>query len=366
MYLHDLIDPADLDRGIKDGLIKVRHDSAEQQRIYNYSDAAMYTSGAWDNPAVRQCRGLITDLDGRIIARPWAKFFNHGQKEAGNLDLFAPVQVTDKMDGSLGILHRGGSGRLRVATRGSFESDQAKHATAWLDDLGYDAQDFGYLDTVTPLVEIIYPANRIVCDYGVRDELVLLGGVNIDTGEYLGPNDAAFARWPFARTRVFEYDSLHSALAAKPRAGAEGLCVRFLDRSHVVKIKQEDYVLLHRIVTGLSERSVWQHMSDGGALPGLLGPMPDELHDWTREVWDRLTTATDAIESDARLRHRRILADLPPGHARGDFAARAKACGLLAPYLFQIYDGRDPRPSILRTLKPAGDTRARPTSEATA
>lgn len=364
MYVHDLIDPADLDRGINERLINVRH-SDDGQRIYNYSDAAMYTSGAWDNPAVRQCRGLIADQDGKVVARPWAKFFNYGQKEAGALDLAAPVEVTDKMDGSLGIIHLDEAGELRVATRGSFESDQAKHATTWLRSR-LEPFDLIDLDTFTLLVEIIYPDNRIVCDYGGRDELVLLGAVHIDTGAYYGPTDAALvAHWPFARAHTFSHSTLRDSLAAAPRPGAEGLCVRFLDHPHVVKIKQDDYVLLHRIVTGLSERSVWQHMSDGGTLPDLLGPLPDELHDWTRGVWQRIDAAANQANWHARDVHRSILERLPLGHSRGDYAEQAKRHPNTS-LLFQLLDGRDPHPVILRSLKPAGDNRARPTSEATA
>ena len=36
------------------------------------------------------------------------------------------------------------------------------------------------------------------------------------------------------------------------------------------------------------------------------------------------------------------------------------------PYLFQLLDGRDPYPAILKTLRPHGDTRARARSEAIA
>lgn len=366
MYLDELIRPADLERGIADRLINVRH-SDDGQRIYNYSDAAMYTPGSWENPAVRQCRGLITNPDGKIVARPWAKFFNHGQSEAGELDLSAPVEVTDKMDGSLGIIHLDQSGEVRVATRGSFESDQAQHATAWLRARDVDTYDLDDLGEMTLLVEIIYPGNRIVCDYGTRDELVLLGGVVIDTGEYVGPDEAARASgWPFAHTETFAYETMRDALAARPRLGAEGLCVRFVDQPHIVKIKQEDYVALHRIVTGLSERSVWQHMVDGAALPDLLGPLPDELHGWAREVWERIEDEVDTTSLAAHSAHRQILNGLSAGHHRGEYAAHAKTHGPLTPLLFHLLDGRELRPSILRTLKPAGDTRARPTSEATA
>lgn len=355
----DLVDPTDLHRAMSDGMVKAR-ESGDGQTIYNYSDAAMWTDGAWDNPAVRQCRGLIVQ-DGSVVARPWAKFFNHGQSEAGALDLTVPVEVTDKMDGSLGIIHRAPDGRLRVATRGSFASDQAVHATTIL------RRRYAELEIpngVTPLVEIIYPANRIVCDYGRTDDLVLLGCVGHGAGDYYGPDDvAALIDWTGPKAETFPYASLAEALAAPPRTGAEGLCVRYLDRPHIVKIKQADYVALHRIVTGLSERTVWEAMSDGKAVTDLLDGIPDELHKWVRDVWQRIHDAASEINDRSVVAHYDILEALPEGYGRGDYAAKAKLEARFTPYLFQILDGRDPFPAILKTLKPAGDTRAKTYSE---
>lgn len=363
MLFTDLVHPANLASALDAKLITIR-ESGDGQRIYNYSDAAMYTHGAWDNPAVRQCRGLIVDQGGRVVARPWAKFFNHGQAEAGRLDMTAPVEVTDKMDGSLGIIHADARGKARVATRGSFASDQAIHAT---EVLRRHYGDLGWPPGVTVLVEIIYPANRIVCDYGDLDDLVLLGGVGIDSGIYYGPDDvAALVGWGGPVAETFPYATLADALAAPPRPGAEGLCVRYLDEPRIVKIKQDDYVALHRIVTGLSERTVWQHMLDGKPIDDLLDPLPDELHEWTLEVWGRLLLEADDIEDQAEREHERIVAELDPDFERRDYAERAKRHGSLTPYLFTILDGRDPRPAILKTLKPAGDTRALARSEAIA
>lgn len=355
-----LVDSADLARAMTDGLVKARP-SGDGQTIYNYSDAAMYTPGAWMNPAVRQCRGLIVQ-DEIVIARPWAKFFNHGQAEAGELDLSAAVEVTDKMDGSLGIIHCAPDGHLRVATRGSFTSDQAIHATAVLHERFADHID--WTDALTPLVEIVYPENRIVCDYGALDTLVLLGAVEIETGTYVGPDDAAQRiAWPGPVTKTFPFRTLADALAAPPRAGAEGLCVRYLDEPRIVKIKQDDYVALHRIVTGLSERTVWERLSAGHHMTDLLGEIPDELHGWVIDVWNGLTNRADEIREEAHKTHAEILKALPSDHGRREYAEKAKKRGSLAPYLFQILDGRDPTPAILKTLRPKGDTRAKPHAE---
>lgn len=359
--LYDIVNPEELAAGIEAKLINVR-ESDDGQRIYNYSDAAMYTPAAWDNPAVRACRGLIVNPSGFVIARPWVKFFNHGQVEAGTLDLDAPVETSDKVDGSLGILHYREDGQPRVATRGSFESDQAKHATELL---LWEYGDMRWPEGFTPLVEIVYPANRIVCDYGDADELILLGGVWIETGQYVGPQEAAIiARWPGTATFTFPYSTLRDALAAAPRPGAEGLCVRYLTQNRIVKIKQDDYVALHRIVTGLSQRTVWEHMINGGTLAGMLDGLPDELHPWTRDVWEALEAQTRDIETTARAEYLTAINGLDMSN-RGAFAAIAKQATVPA-LLFSLYDGRDITPAIVKTLKPRGDVRAKPISEAVA
>lgn len=364
MKFTDLVHPANLAAAQEGKLVNVR-ESGDGQRIYNYSDLAMYTPGAWDNPAVRQCRGLIVDTEGDVVARPWAKFFNHGQAEAGTLDLDAPVEVTDKLDGSLGILHKDAEGRPRVATRGSFTSDQAIHATAVLHER-YPTLDWSEV-SITPLVEIVYPANRIVCDYGDTDDLILLGGVDPEDGDYYSPVDVQrWIGWRGPVADVMPFATLRDALAATPRPGMEGLCVRYLHEPRIVKIKQDDYVALHRIVTGLSERTVWQHMVDGKPLGDLLGPLPDELHDWTRDVWAQLYAALDSEYHHAQATHEQIIATLDPEFTRGEYAALAKQHGQATPYLFQILDDRDPIPAILKTLRPRGDTRAVARSEAIA
>lgn len=372
MKLYELIDKADLDRALEERLVNART-SGDGQTIYNYSDAAMFTPGSWDNPAVRQCRGLIVrDADLEIIARPWSKFFNSTQAEAGELDMSAPVEVTDKKDGSLGILSLDSSGKVRVASRGSFESDQAIWATKWINEkwpfvMGrHDPTLYWMLKNFTYLVEIIYPENRIVCDYGDYEGLVLLGSVDIKHGFYFSPKESAFEFWSGDVTEVFPYTTLKEALEAPPRNGAEGLCVRFLKEAKIVKIKQEDYVRLHKIVTGLSEKSVWEHMLKGGALPDLLAPLPDELHEWTRRVYLDLQADLYQIRMDVESEYRQALERLPAGFQRAEAAEEFKKIPRLTSLLFMRLDNKDLTPAILKMLKPRGDSKAKAFSEETA
>lgn len=273
IHLSDLLDLAVLDEMIEAGFVRAQVSPDGNRTIYNYTEQAVYTR-SW-NGVTRQCRGLIVQTDsGLVVARPWEKFFNYGEHAADSLDLEARVEVTDKEDGSLGIMYLDSDGLTKIATRGSFTSEQAQHATGVL-CARYPFTEWHPEHGWTYLFEIVYPANRIVRDYGQTDDLILLGAVHVATGAAIGPNEAASGSgWPGPVAHTFEYRTLADALAAEPRPGAEGLVVRYLDGEHkgtMVKIKQDDYVALHRIVTGLTARRIWERL----AVWSILSAHPD-------------------------------------------------------------------------------------------
>ena len=111
------------------------------------------------------------------------------------------------------------------------------------------------------LVEIIYPTNRIVIDYGSLDDLVLLGAVDVATDRTFGPD--AVDGWPGPIIERFDHATLADALAAEPRDNREGFVVWFPATDIRIKIKYAEYVRLHRIVTGLNARSVWEAYRPG-------------------------------------------------------------------------------------------------------
>ena len=346
-HLFDLAELADL---IEAGYVRRQVHPAGSLSILNYTEKSVYER-VW-NDVTRQCRGLIVDDDGIVVARPWAKFFNYGEHPEGSLDLGARVAVTDKWDGSLGILYPSPEGGYAVATRGSFTSEQAIHATKLWQERYAETTEVD--ENHTWLFEIIYPGNRIVCDYGDMDELVLLGGVEMLTGRPIRPG---FFVYDGPKTKTFAYDTLADALAAQPRPGAEGLVVRFPDNDHLmIKLKQDDYVALHRIVTGLNARVVWEQLGDGKSVADICEPLPDELHDWVKNLAAELSGKALATLAEAREEHEAILAGLPDGWTRKEYAAVAGRSSNRA-WLFLLLDGKDPSPKIWRTLRPSGEDR---------
>ncbi|BAL92432.1 putative RNA ligase [Actinoplanes missouriensis 431] len=342
--LDDVLDPVELAAAVGNGLVRAQRHPTLPFTIYNYTEACQY-SAAW-SPVTLACRGLIVDADGRIAARPLPKFFNHSESQAPAMRPDAAVLVTDKADGSLGVIYHDGAG-WAVATRGSFASDQARHATELLRTR---YASFTPPPGTTVLVEIIYPANRIVVDYRGLDDLVLLGAVDIATGRTSGP--AAVPDWPGPVVETFGYATLTEALAAPPRDGREGLVVHFTETDQRVKIKYADYVRLHRLVTGLTPRTVWEILAAGGDLDALTAPLPDEFHTWVRGVAAELTATVEARAEAVEAAFAEIVAALPEGWGRKEFATAA----LRSEYrgeLFLRLDGKDYRPGLWQRARPA-------------
>src|SRR3990172_2759927 len=105
-------------------------------RAERFDDLILFdyrASAQWDNRwnwFERVSRGLILNArSGEVVACPFDKFFNWG--ENGHTSSAPLVEVTEKLDGSLGILYRR-NGKYCIATRGAFHSDQARWATAFL------------------------------------------------------------------------------------------------------------------------------------------------------------------------------------------------------------------------------------------
>lgn len=261
--IDDLFAMTELSGMLEQGYVRCQSHLTLPLAILNYTEMAQFDR-VW-NLVTRQCRGLIYNTTTReIVARPFPKFFNYGEPgPMGDVELnpAEPVIVTDKLDGSLGVLYDDGDGGA-IATRGSFTSEQARHATAlWKKRY---AGTVGHPGEATFLFEIIYRENRIVCDYGDTDDLFLLAVVNRVTGEVVRPPVDA---WPGPAVDLFPYATLAEALAASPREGAEGLVVDLVNRNERVKIKQEDYVALHRIITGCTARRLWEHLAVYACLP---------------------------------------------------------------------------------------------------
>lgn len=343
MHLSEIMDVGELKSAIAEGLVSQRHHSRLPISILNYTAKTQY-SRAW-NAVTMQCRGLIIDDGYSVVSRPFPKFFNLSEIDPSDNRLTHPFEVQEKLDGSLGIAWKYGDER-GIATRGSFDSPQALVATDMLNSLNMQRY---FLDHWTLLFEIIYPENKIVVDYGDRRELVLVACINKSTGLSLACDDTAMSSMPTAKFlgRNVPPQELIEKFGDK---NAEGfvLTYRLPGEDFRVKVKLAEYVRLHKLVTGLSTKRIWEHLAAGRSINDLIDVVPDEFYYWVRTAIDDLRSNHTRKVSEIEAEFGRIYSPF-----RNVFAASAVKSENRAA-LFARYDGKDTDGIVWKMLEPSG------------
>lgn len=349
-HLYEIFDEELLERMIDERFVKRTAHPDGGVWILNYTARAQYQA-EW-NDVTLACRGLVFDDRGFVIARPFRKFFNLQEHDISGLD--GEVVVTEKLDGSLGVLYPH-SGDWRVATRGSFESEQAIEATRMLRE---SYSTFEPNPAWTYLFEIIYPQNRIVVDYGDRRELVLLGAVEIASGRSV-PLVEAQLGWTGAVVETLPHRDVHAALRADPVPNSEGMVLHFVEHDVRVKLKHDEYIRLHRLVTGVSERRIWEVLSTGEQLDAWLELVPDELYRFVSDTRDRMLLQFAERRAKLQTLHAEVLSQLPEGFSRRELAEKVqklKQRDPLAHLVFALHDGKPIDAALWEALRPAEHT----------
>lgn len=216
---------------------------------YSVIDYVYAGSDTFDHPTRIECRGLKFAPDGTILARPFEKFFNIGERpdtQPHVLDFNEPHTVMEKLDGSMihpAIVH----GEVVFMTRMG-RTDVARLAERHLtNDVERECRNLlgsGF----TPIFEWTAPDNRIVIPYA-SSRLTLLAIRGTQTGAYWTweevCDEAAFMGLEAVEIHDSESDGVAFLALARAVTGKEGFVVRF-SNGLSVKAKGEDYVLKHR------------------------------------------------------------------------------------------------------------------------
>ena len=323
---------------IDTGYIHVQAHESGELFIYNYSPKAQYER-VW-NEWTMQCRGLIMNKHHQIIARPFKKFFNleeHRQELIPTGDLTEVFEVYEKLDGSLGILYLY-ENEYFIATRGSFNSEQALKATQILYDK-YAHVIPKFLPHKTYLFEIIYPENRIVIDYGLTEDLILLAVIDNETGLDEPLQDLGL---PIVK----RYDGINDLhiLKTLEQDNKEGFVVKF-SSGFRVKVKFEEYVRLHRILTQISSKNIWEYLSTNQPFEQILERVPDEFYDWVKKVSGEILSQYQMIEDYCKA-HFKIL---PSRKETALYFQTLQHSSVL----FAMLDGKDYSSIIWKKVKPS-------------
>jgi RNA ligase len=315
--------------------------------ILNYTPKAQ-SNKFWDIYTM-SCRGMVIDADGKILARPFLKFKNFEEHDPSEIDMSMEFDIFEKMDGSLIIVfYYEPPMKWIVASRGSFISEQAVEAKKMINVNVLDK----FNTNCTYLLECIYPENRIVVDYGDRRELVLLSRIVTKTGVEATHDDLVnnySKHFTIVKKYVLKDIKNLNDLKSLEEDNREGFVVRFKNGFRV-KVKFDEYIRLHGILTNVSNLTVWEHMKDNYEFDELLDRVPDEFYDWLQKTANKIQLDFNEIERKALLEFIRIyhingITDRPL------FAEQAKLSEYTS-ILFRLYDRKSYADIIWKQIRP--------------
>jgi RNA ligase len=197
-----------------------------------------------------------------------------------------------------------------------------------------------------------------VCVYDFED-LILLGVIHTESGNEVNIhndynedirlnnmiNNVGFKVVTLYKTWGEGFDILKEEISNDK----EGYVIRFKNGFRM-KIKGDEYVRLHRILTNISNRDIWEYLKDGKPMDEILDKVPDEFYDWVKETKENLIVQYNTIENEYKWIFKII--NRSPGieerRVFAEYAKRYKHPNLL----FNMLDGRDYSEQIWKLLYP--------------
>jgi RNA ligase len=208
----------------------------------------------------RECRGIIFNQDGELISRPYAKFFNVGEKpetQLNEVNLYESHIVLEKLDGSM-IRPIPTVEGFNLATKAGV-TDISHQAEEFISDKPHYAKFIHSMfdGKLTPIFEWVSRKNRIVVDYE-NDNLILTAIRNTEMGNYLpyfNMLDLA-EHWNIPVVQAVDGLAVQNielfVKQIREWEDSEGVVLRF-DTGHMVKIKSDQYVLRHKTKDSISQ-----------------------------------------------------------------------------------------------------------------
>lgn len=286
-------------------------------------DAKMREMRMLHNALRRECRGSKFDsVTGKIIARPYHKFFNVGERDETllpKIDLTQAHNIIEKLDGSM-IHPMMVNGVIRWCTK------------MGITDTSMQAEEFVAKNTVyqavaaaciqggyTPIFEWCSNKNRIVLDYP-EDQLVLTAVRHMVEGDYYPYSTLEIMATTWKIPVVGPVNKAINEIAALENT--EGIVIRF-DNGHMLKMKCEWYVLRHKSKDAIMrEKNVLEYIVTekvDDVLPFLTEEDAEKLVEFQRQVSVQIITLVDQLEREFNHMHsaakgnRRIFAEMNQG-----------------------------------------------------
>lgn len=201
-----------------------------------------------------------------------------------------------------------------IATKGSFVSEQAGWATKWFRD---HVRSSEMIPGHSYLFEMIYPENKIVVDYGDKEELILLGVINNETGAEI-PYQELLETGKHIGVSVVEavefksLDDLYAYCKTLP-ANEEGFVITF-HNGLKVKVKGDEYCKIHRILSHMTPLAFWNAWDlDKADIPKEFRVlMPEEFREVTDLLYKQIYDIHWNTFHDVERKYKEIMKGLSP------------------------------------------------------
>ena len=211
----------------------------------------------FNNPVVRECRGLILDEDTlELVTIPFFKFGNYGESYCPNID-WTSARVLQKVDGSLIKIVRIDD-KLLISTNGTIDAFKAPVAeqigcrfksfgeivVSVLASKGVDVDDFSCGSTY--MFELVSPWTRVVVPWKDND-LFLLGIRDNKTFKETLPFDSQLSS-KFKTPKIYPLKTLDECVNATKELPWDDEGYVVVDKNfNRVKIKSIAYVAAHHL-----------------------------------------------------------------------------------------------------------------------
>lgn len=246
-----------------------------------------------------ECRSVVIDIfNEELIIAPFKKFRNLNECESTSLEIVEEkiknaytVEFSNKMDGSM-ICARWYKGDVWITSAQSLNKNNSWRlgdaTRMFYENSGYHSMCFLNPDK-TFIFEYISMKDAHVVKYKPEEEgLYLIGMRNVETGEEY-PYDSIIKcadRYCIPSTKIFEtsLDKVLNSLDKKKSSEAEGFVLNI--DGFKVKIKYDDYVKIHRILSDVSSPNlIIQNIADN-QFDDLVAKVPDLYKDRIFKISD--------------------------------------------------------------------------------
>lgn len=237
----------------------------------------------WDEELLQTCRGIIVDRMGNVVAHPFNKFFNYMQlqgneslsQETKAMSLWRdePIVVMDKLDGSMiTVFENPFELEVNFASSGSMNTEASNRAENYARN-NWDESQYAGVHELTKKYTLIFEHTSLesiqVIPYQ-HEALTLIGARSKETGKLVNYNvlcELAEQAW-IPVVQAFSLNTLEEVLEyVKTTKGIEGVIVQFQESGELLKLKTEEYLSKHHLLTmfngegNLSEKYIKEMIS---------------------------------------------------------------------------------------------------------